>query len=678
MISRHESYLGLAIAVLAVFAVPLTWGSGVLYPNKNPTPGDLLFDNYFALEVARIAEASMADIKTLEDWQRARVTYRQQLHEMLGLDPLPRKTDLKATVTGKVNHPDFTVEKLHYQSMPGLYVTANLYVPKRLTKPAPAILYVCGHGKVIIDGVSYGNKANYQHHGAWFARNGYVCLTIDTVQLGEIEGIHHGTCRKNMWWWNSRGYSSAATEAWNCIRALDYLQSRPEVDADRLGVTGRSGGGAYSWWIATLDERIKAAAPVAGITDLQNHVVDGVVESHCDCMYQVNTYRWDYDQIAAMVAPRALLICNTDDDRIFPLDGVHRVFQNTRRIYQLHQAKDKLGLVIIPGGHYDTQPLRVPVFDWFNKHLKGDQTPITMAAEKLFTPQELKVLKSTPANERTSHIYESFTQLAKTTGKPLRNAVMKQLREKVFRGWPKQSAAPDVKQVAETEKDGIVLTVLEFTTQDPFRLRAYIARPRGAKLKGLHLETINHDQWGRQLAIARAGFAPAFADEFRIAGTKTDAPLPPRLQQEFKRWAQYMKKRQSAYVTFTARGIGNTVPKNEERHRVHLQRRFMLIGQTLPGMRTYDILRAIEILRAQPEFKKLPLHIWADGRMANNAILASLFAGNIEQLHLSNVATDDREAPDHLNLSRVASWPDLIKLVGQKTKVHIAKPKGNK
>ena len=123
------------------------------------------------------------------------------------------------------------------------------------------------------------------------------------MQLGEIEGIHHGTYREKMWWWNSRGYSSAGAEAWNCIRALDYLQSRKEVDPDRLGVTGRSGGGAYSWWIATLDERIKAAAPVAGITDLQNHVVDGVVEGHCDCMYQVNTYRWDYDHLAAMVAP---------------------------------------------------------------------------------------------------------------------------------------------------------------------------------------------------------------------------------------------------------------------------------------------------------------------------------------------------------------------------------------
>ena len=69
---------------------------------------------------------------------------------------------------------------------------------------------------------------------------------------------------------------------------------------NRIGVTGRSGGGAYSWWIATLDERIKAAAPVAGITDLQNHVVDGVAEGHCDCMFQVNTYRWDFAQVAAL------------------------------------------------------------------------------------------------------------------------------------------------------------------------------------------------------------------------------------------------------------------------------------------------------------------------------------------------------------------------------------------
>src|SRR5438046_3148089 len=80
--------------------------------------------------------------------------------------------------------------KLNFQSLPGLYVTANLYLPKNLTGQAPAILYVCGHGPVIKNGVSYGNKVSYQHHGAWFAQNGYICLIIDTLQLGEIQGIH--------------------------------------------------------------------------------------------------------------------------------------------------------------------------------------------------------------------------------------------------------------------------------------------------------------------------------------------------------------------------------------------------------------------------------------------------------------------------------------------------------
>jgi hypothetical protein len=128
-----------------------------------------------------------------------RKKYRGQLFEMLGLDPLPPRTDLKATITGTLDHPEFTVEKLHFQSMPGLYVTANLYVPKKLEKAAPAILYVCGHAPVKTNGISYGCKVAYQKHGIWFARNGYVCLVLDSVELGEIEGRHHGTIAK-AWW----------------------------------------------------------------------------------------------------------------------------------------------------------------------------------------------------------------------------------------------------------------------------------------------------------------------------------------------------------------------------------------------------------------------------------------------------------------------------------------------
>ena len=276
--------------------------------------GDRTINAYFRAETTRLADRCLADIRTLDDWKARRGEYREQLFEMLGLSPRPPRTPLKPVVTGRVEHPDFVVENLQFQSRPGLYVTGNLYLPKKRSGPLPTILYVCGHGRVKQNGVSYGNKVHYQHHGAWFARNGYACLTIDTLQLGEIEGIHHGTYRYGKWWWNARGYSPAGVEAWNCIRALDYLQSRPEVDGDRIGVTGRSGGGAYSWWVAALDDRIQVAVPVAGITDLENHVVDGCVEGHCDCMFQVNTFGWDFAQVAALLAPRPLLISNSDKD----------------------------------------------------------------------------------------------------------------------------------------------------------------------------------------------------------------------------------------------------------------------------------------------------------------------------------------------------------------------------
>ncbi|HLB74982.1 MAG TPA: alpha/beta hydrolase family protein, partial [Sedimentisphaerales bacterium] len=338
------------------------------------SPADNQLSEYFRSETAKLAEQALAGIETLDDWKAKREIYRSQLLEMLGLDPFPEKTDLKPVITGTVEHDEFTVEKLHFQSRPRLYVTANLYIPKGLEAPAPTILYVCGHGPVKKDGISYGNKVGYQHHAAWFARHGYVCLVIDSLQMGEIEAIHHGTYRYNMWWWNCRGYSSADVEAWNCIRALDYLETRKEVDKERFGVTGRSGGGAYSWWISTIDDRIKVAIPVAGITDLQNHVINGCVEGHCDCMYFVNTYRWDYLQLPALVAPRPLLISNTDKDSIFPLDGVMRTYLKTMKIYDLYDARDKLGLHICEGPHKDTQQLRVHAFVWFNRFLKDDDS----------------------------------------------------------------------------------------------------------------------------------------------------------------------------------------------------------------------------------------------------------------------------------------------------------------
>ena len=240
---------------------------------------------YFEAETQKLADNTRSELQHISNWENYRKQAQSELMEMLGLSPLPPKTPLKAVVTGTIEHELFRVEKVHFQAMPGLYVTGNLYIPKNVTKPLPAVLYVCGHATVKKEGYNYGAKVNYHHHPAWFARNGYICLIIDTLQLAEIEGIHHGTYRYDRWWWISRGYTPAGVEAWHGIRAVDYLISRPEVDKDRIGITGRSGGGVCSWWGAGVDDRLKVIVPVAGITDLENQVVDGCVEGHCDCMF---------------------------------------------------------------------------------------------------------------------------------------------------------------------------------------------------------------------------------------------------------------------------------------------------------------------------------------------------------------------------------------------------------
>ena len=135
--------------VQATLLLLLTGASGFAAESKGvkgPLPGDLLLSNYFRLETAKVADRCLAGIQNIESWEARRGVYRQELFEMLGLAPLPEKTDLKPVITGRVEHELFTVEKLHFQSRPGLYVTGNLYLPKRLPKPAPAILYLSGHG----------------------------------------------------------------------------------------------------------------------------------------------------------------------------------------------------------------------------------------------------------------------------------------------------------------------------------------------------------------------------------------------------------------------------------------------------------------------------------------------------------------------------------------------------
>jgi len=316
-------------------------------------------------EAVRLDAQFLDGITNRQQWEARRPELRQQYLEMLGLWPLPERTPLSAQVTGIIEREEgFRVEKLHFQSRPHLYVTGDLYLPKDAKPGAklPAVLYVCGHSGRGRD----GNKTAYQHHGMWFATHGYVCLIIDSLQLGEIAAIHHGTYRYNRWWWQARGYAPSAVECWNGMRALDYLQSRPEVDPDRFAVTGISGGGAASFWIAAADERVKVAVPVSGMDDLEDYVGETIVNGHCDCMFLINTFQWPWTCIAALVAPRPLLFENSGHDPIFPMNGNDRIRARLEKLYGFYtnRTEQLFDIGITPGGHNDNPELRLMTYRW--------------------------------------------------------------------------------------------------------------------------------------------------------------------------------------------------------------------------------------------------------------------------------------------------------------------------
>jgi hypothetical protein len=586
---------------------------------------------YVKQRAAFNAAGPALEFKTPDEWLAKRNALRGELQRMLGLQPMPERGELCPKITGSVERNGVVVEKLHFQSSPGLYVTANFYRPKEVAGPLPTILYLCGHSRVVENGVSYGNKVGYQHHGAWFARNGYCCLMIDTIQLGEIEGLHHGTYKEGMWWWISRGYTPAGVEAWNAIRALDYLETREEVDRKRIGVTGRSGGGAYSWWVAALDDRPACFVPVAGITDLANHVVDGCIEGHCDCMYMVNRQGWDFGALACLAAPRPCLLANSDRDPIFPLDGVMRIHSQMRSVYRKLGAEEKLGLAISEGPHKDTQELQLASFRWFNRWLRDVDEPIAMVADKLFTPAELKVFDTLPTDAKNKTIHETFVPAAPAVDPPadlagwnaLRQSWLDRLRTEVFAAWPKQESSLEAKRL-NISFAGADRMTFDFTSEAGVRLRLTIAGAATAKEDApIVLHVIGEDRKTYQDRTAKE---------------------PPAGE---------------IWAFVAPRGCDSDWSKENEKTRTHLPRRFVLVGTTIDEGRVWDVCRAVAALRESVGGKH-PVVLAARGAAAGLAVYACLFSPGVSELLLQDLPASHREGPTFIGVLKVFDIPQAL------------------
>jgi dienelactone hydrolase len=605
------------------------------------SPGDEMIQEYLRRETEKVAARFADDLKSPEAWRSKRPEYVEEYFYMLGLTPRPEKAPLHPTVTRRLERHDYVVEMIHYQSRPGLYVTGNLYRPAKVPQGVrlPAVFYVCGHSHRGRD----GNKVAYQSHGIWFARHGYVCLVVDSLQLGEIAATHHGTYNLQRWWWHSRGYTPAGVEAWNGVRGIDYLTSRPDVDPERIAVTGISGGGAATFWIAAADERVKVAVPVSGMADLESYVPNLVINGHCDCMFLYNAHVWPWTRIASLIAPRPMLFVNSDADAIFPMDANERVVSHLERLYSLYGAGDSVDAFVSIGGHAYREDIRRAVYRFINTHLKGDPRPVTDSEVDIVSegskpgsypipPESLRVFPTDadlPQDQLNTKIDEQFVSVgrpaapASGTHGAWRRELLARLRQTGFGYFPER--VPPAKRIAEADAGGELMRSEEAIE---FRLRRREARDRATDDRNaVLLVVLNEDE---------AGTTP--------------------------QWVKGITGTNQTVVFCEPRGTGATkwTRKNPPNY---VERSHALLGRTVDAGRVWDVIAAARYLASTAP--KSEVHV--AGRKAAG-VIAAYAAALDESIAGATVVAPaathmESDAPQFLNVLRLCDIPDAFGLI---------------
>lgn len=317
-------------------------------------------------------EALLGKLQTAEDWKRHAERIRRAMAGWTG--PFPPRSPLKARVTGRIERSEYVMEKVLFESRPGFVVSANLYLPKRFQGRRPAVLNVIGHS-------AEGKAAEkVQRRCVAQARKGFVALAIDAIGQGERqvpEYAGHGRPPGNAHSVLGLQAFLAGTHlfnlmAWDAIRAVDYLVSRPEVDPARIGCTGCSGGGMMTTYILPFESRITVAVPACNPNTWLYRVRAGLATDHEQVFPGAFAAGVDPrgDPLMCHV-PKPLLINATTRDSLNPPAGVWALSRWLQKAYAAHRVPERFQTVMIPGRHGYNLQQREATYAWLLKWLDG-------------------------------------------------------------------------------------------------------------------------------------------------------------------------------------------------------------------------------------------------------------------------------------------------------------------
>jgi len=564
--------------------------------------------NQIAQQQLQRREGAIAEIQTLAAAEQRKKWVRETLLDILrGLPDY--NGPLNARITGRIEAESYTIEKVIFESLPGFFVTANLYRPNQPGR-YPAVLLQSGH--------TQEGKPEPQRLAANLALKGFVSLTFDPVGQGEREQTYDRQVDGPLAGWSVNEHLQAGAQSiligesvaryfvWDAKRALDYLLSRPEVDATRVGAAGCSGGGALTVFIGALDPRLKAVVPACFPNSYRLLFAGPDPDSEMSWPNFISR-GLDVADFVELSAPTPWLIQATEHDYFTP-EGAKLVYDEARRWYALYGADEKVRLFVGSGPHGTPLESREAIYDWMIRWLKDGQGDFHEQPVKLYSNQELLVTRSGHVEDEPGSrklyqlIMDSFHARKRQGTIPELQAELRRLQ------IPSQGTSPSVEVLEESSgPEGLRQSI------------AFESEP-GIEITGkLHIPSSS----GRKPAVLLVADESTASLAERIAATgRVVLELEPR----------------------------DSPPEND--HRPFLgnwktNARANQIGLNLPAMRAHDILRGVDLLAARDDVDRASIRAAARGVKGIWLLLAATIDTRISQIWLDRTPYSLRAALEH-------------------------------
>jgi dienelactone hydrolase len=513
-------------------------------------------------------ERTIAEIATVAAAERRKVVVRAKLLESLGGLPT-YNGPLRARTTGQIDAAGYAIEKVLFESLPGFLVTANIYRPSAPGR-YPAVLLQAGH--------TQEGKTEPQITAANLALQGYVAMTFDPIGQGEREQTYLSLLGRSLAGGSVNEHLAAGAQAmmigqsvaryfiFDARRAIDYLVSRPDVDAARIGAAGCSGGGALTTWIGALDERVKAVAPACYINSYRVLFAGPNPDSEMS-LPGFLALGLDIADLVEMTAPKPWLLLATADDFFTPA-GARIVYDEARRWFGLYGAADRVRLFVGPGGHGTPLETREEIYSWMDRWLRGGAGGLRERPIRQYTNLELRVTASGHVEGRKVH------ELIRDSYRERRSAgtAVELLGELKRIAGPRTVAMPSVEVVSETVGAGFRVQDVRLAVEEGVVVSGRMYVPDGS---------------GKRPAVILVADEAAPVPLF-VSKSRATAPL-----------AELMAKRGLVVLELAPRDSPSSSDGRPFVGNWQVNARANLVGINMAILRAQDLRRGVDLLAAR-------------------------------------------------------------------------------